>query len=145
MDLKGSCLCGSVAFAVSGMGSNIYQCHCSLCRKQGGSASNSGTIVPFEKLEWTKGREHINSWVKETGFRSDFCSRCGSVVPNPFRGKNYYWVPVGALEDAPFNIVANLYIDSKASWGVVAATGEKFGTRPELDALIELLSENGHA
>lgn len=144
MDVKGSCLCGSVEFVVSEMAMNIYQCHCSLCRKQGGSASNSGTIVPFEKLEWIKGEKLIHSWVKETGFRSDFCNCCGSLVPNPFRGKAYYWVPVGTLEDAPFQIVANLYLDSKASWGVVAPGGERFKTMPDPDTLIALLSANGH-
>jgi hypothetical protein len=144
MDVKGGCLCGSVEFTVSDIGRNIYQCHCSLCRKQGGSASNSGTVVPLEKLEWTKGREHVTAWRKETGFSSSFCSHCGSPVPNQLGGSDFYWIPVGTLEDAPFQIVANLYIDSKASWGVVAPTGERFETMPELDNFIALLSENGH-
>jgi len=142
--MKGNCLCGSIEFDVTDIG-NIYQCHCSLCRKQGGSASNSGTVIPLSKLEWIKGTEHIKSWVKESGFRSDFCSICGSPVPNPLRGLNYYWIPVGILEDAPLNIAANLYVDSKASWGVVAPTGEKFNTMPEIEAFIALLAKNGHA
>lgn len=144
MKIKGSCLCGSVEFNVIDISKNIYQCHCSLCRKQGGSASNSGTVVPLNQLEWIKGQEHIKSWVKETGFRSDFCKECGSPVPNLLRGLEYYWIPVGTLEDGPFNIVANLYIESKASWGVVAPAGKKFETMPDLNEFIDLLSENGH-
>ena len=142
--MKGSCLCGSVEFNVSVI-KNIYQCHCSLCRKQGGSASNTGTVVPIEQLEWIKGKDNIKSWVKESGFRSDFCSDCGSPVPNILRGLSYYWIPVGTLEDGPFEIVANLYTGSKASWGVVAPTGERFETMPELKGFIALLSGNGHA
>lgn len=145
MDIKGSCLCGRVEFSVIDISSNIYQCHCSQCRKQGGSASNTGTVIPLGQLEWIKGKEDIKSWVKETGFRSDFCSNCGSLVPNPLRGLDYYWIPVGSLDDAPFNIVANLYTESKASWRVIAPTGKKFKTMPGLEEFIVLLSSNGHA
>ena len=140
MDITGSCLCGKVQFNVRNIGRNIYQCHCSLCRKQGGSASNSGTVVPLNQLEWIDGKEHIKSWIKQSGFRSDFCSNCGSPVPNPLRGLDSYWIPVGALEDGPFKIVANLCTESKASWGVIAPTGKQFGAMPELEELMALLS-----
>lgn len=141
--MKGSCLCGSVQFDVTGV-KKLYQCHCSLCRKQGGSASSTGAVVPLENVQWIKGKENIRSWVKETGFRSDFCATCGSLVPNPLRGLNYYWVPAGTLEDGAFEIVANIYLDSKASWGVVAPTGERFATAPEIEALVSMVMENGH-
>lgn len=142
--MKGSCLCGCIEFEITSVIRNIYQCHCSLCRKQGGSASNTGTVVPLDQLNWTKGSEQIKSWVKETGFRSDFCANCGSPIPNQLRGLDYYWIPVGTLEDGPYEIIANLYTDSKASWGVVAPTGERFETMPGIDGLIKLLTENGH-
>jgi len=145
MNIKGSCLCGCVEFSLKDISNNIYQCHCSLCRKQGGSASNSGTIVPMNQLTWIKGSELIKSWVKESGFTSSFCSNCGSPVPNQLRDLDYYWIPVGTLEDGPFNIVANIYIDSKASWGVVSPTGKKFNTMPEFKELIALLAEKGRS
>lgn len=144
MNIKGNCLCGSVEFIVSDITKNIYQCHCTLCRKQGGSASNSGAIVPVENVTWIKGEDEITCWRKETGFSSNFCRHCGSPVPNRLRGMDYYWIPVGTLEDAPFQIAANLYLDSKASWGVVAPTGERFETMPEVNDFIALLAENGH-
>lgn len=145
MKSKGSCLCGAVEFSVEGLSGNIYQCHCSLCRKQGGSASNTGTVVPFDQLNWLKGEESIKAWVKDTGFKSCFCENCGSLVPNQLRGMNYYWVPVGTLEDGPFKIVANLYLDHKASWGVVSPDGKKFETMPETMEFIKLLGNELHA
>ena len=71
--MHGKCLCGSVEFEVTGNFPKLYQCHCSLCRKQGGSLSNTATIVGAENFHWLSGQEHISSWVKDTGFRSDFC------------------------------------------------------------------------
>jgi hypothetical protein len=144
MKTKGSCLCGGIEFSITDIGANIYQCHCSLCRKQGGSASNTGTVVPLLNLEWTKGKENIRSWIKDSGFRSDFCSICGSPVPNPLRQFDYYWVPVGTLEDGPFKIVASIYTKSKASWGVVAPTGKRFEIMPDFEEFISLLCDNGH-
>jgi len=140
----GSCLCGGIQYEVTGLSGNIYQCHCTLCRKQGGSSSNSGTVVPMNQLTWLKGESNIKTWVKETGFTSSFCENCGSLVPNLLRKLDYYWVPIGMLEDIPFKIVANLYMDSKASWAVVSPEGKKFETMPEVNEFIELLGNELH-
>lgn len=145
MDIKGSCLCGNIEFEIVDIGNKIYQCHCSLCRKQGGSASNTGTVVPLNNLKWIKGEEHIESWVKSSGFRSDFCSNCGAIVPNPLRKFNYYWVPVGSLDDADFEIIMSIYKDSKASWGILAPNSEHYETMPEFEEFITKLRDTKNA
>ena len=115
----------------------LYQCHCSLCRKQGGASSNTAAIVAEEQMQWLSGQEHITSWVKDTGFRSDFCSNCGSPVPNPLSGKPYFWVPVGLLEgDVQLKISAHLFVGSKASWDVITSPGKQYETMPELAELL---------
>ena len=81
--LRGSCLCGDVSFEVDGPFPKLYQCHCSLCRKQGGSVSNTGLIVAADKFRWRSGEAAIGQWQRSSGFRSWFCKRCGSTVPNP--------------------------------------------------------------
>jgi hypothetical protein len=97
--MRGHCLCGKVDFEIDGSRFKLYQCHCSLCRRQSGSSSTAAAIVPAEKFRWLSGTEFISSWNKDTGFRSDFCSLCGSPVPNPLRGLPYVWVPAGLLEN----------------------------------------------
>ena len=143
--MRGKCLCGIVEFEVVGTAPRLYQCHCSLCRKQGGSASNAATIVSAENLRWLSGREHISSWVKDTGFRSDFCSKCGSPLPNPLRSTPYYWVPIGLLDnEQPLEIAAHLFVGSKAPWDVIAPLGTHYETAPELSEFIELLHSGNH-
>ena len=137
--MKGSCLCESVEFELKNFSGNIYQCHCSICRKQGGSSSNSGAIVAIDKLFWVKGQDQVHTWKKETGFTSSFCKNCGSLVPNILRGIDYYWIPVGALEDGEFEIVANIYTDSKVSWAPMPERGVKFPTMPEFHKFIGIL------
>src|SRR5271166_922613 len=115
--MRGRCLCGNVEYEIEGSGYKLYQCHCSLCRMQGGSASNSATIVPSDKLRWIKGAEVVKSWVKDTGFRADFCSNCGAPVPNPTRKLAYHWIPAGSIEAAgDLEIVAHICVSSRAGW-----------------------------
>ena len=139
--MRGSCLCGRVEFQIDSS-PKIYQCHCSLCRKQGGSSSNSAIIVEARNFCWIAGQEHISSYVRPTGFRSDFCSRCGSPVPNPFRTTAYYWVPAGLLDDnVNLQVGAHLFVGSKAPWDTVPSNGPQYETMPEFSfsEFIELM------
>lgn len=137
--MRGECICGEVAFEISGDLPKIYQCHCSLCRKQSGTASNAGLLVAKENFRWLSGQEGISSYVKATGFRGDFCSNCGSVVPNPFRDRPYVWVPAGSLEDTePLEIAVHICVASKASWDVIPPGSRQYDALPELSELIEL-------
>lgn len=45
MVVKGECLCAEVKFEVDGELPDLYQCHCSLCRKATGSTANAATFV----------------------------------------------------------------------------------------------------
>ncbi len=100
--MRSKCLCGTIEFEVKGPLPKAYQCHCSLCRKQSGTAFNTSLMIAGHKFRWLTGQKFISSYVKDTGYRSDFCSRCGSPIPNPLRGTSYMWVPAGLLQaDAP--------------------------------------------
>ncbi len=138
--MRGSCLCGKIEFRIDGAYPKMYQCHCSLCRKQGGSSSNTSLVIEASNFHWTFGKELISSYVKPTGFRSDFCSHCGSPVPNPLRKTAYYWVPAGLLDDAAhLEIGAHLCVDSKATWDKSCSEGVEYDSCPDLHELIQLL------
>ena len=138
--LRGSCLCGRVQFQVSGPFPKLYQCHCSLCRKQGGSVSNTGLIVAADKFRWLSGEEGIGQWQRSTGFRSYFCRQCGSTAPNPLRDTGYMWVPAGALDQAePLEIAAQLFLGSKFAWDQPQPGGMQHEAAPPMAALIEFL------
>ncbi len=140
--MRGHCLCGSVEFEIDGDRFNLYQCHCSLCRRQGGSLSNAATLVATGRFRWLRGAELITSWKKESGFRSDFCSRCGSPVPNPLTGAPYTWVPAGLLEDSDkLKLVAHLCVASKAAWDSAPLLGACYDQVPDLAELARLLEK----
>jgi len=79
--------------------------------------------------------------VKESGFSSDFCSNCGSPVPNKLREAAYYWVPVGALIDAAsVEIVAHLCTNSKAAWDSISDDSVQYDGLPDIKAFINELN-----
>ena len=138
--VRGSCLCGEVRFEVSGPFPKLYQCHCSLCRKQGGSVSNTGLIVASGNFRWLAGEEGLGRWQRSSGFRSWFCARCGSTVPNPLRDTGYVWVPAGALDDdAPLEIVAQLFLASRMACDHPRTDGLQFEEAPPMAELIAIL------
>ncbi|MGH8250928.1 MAG: GFA family protein [Steroidobacteraceae bacterium] len=142
----GTCLCGEVRFEVDGPYPKLYQCHCSLCRKQGGSTSNTGLVVAADKFSWLAGESLVTQRARSTGFRSWLCSRCGSPVPNPLRDTEYTWVPSELLDaDERLQISAQLCVDSKAPWDEVLGPGERFEKTPDLKALIQLLHAGTYA
>ncbi len=138
--MHGHCLCEQIKFEIVGECFKLYQCHCSLCRRQGGSLSNTATIVSEEKFRWLEGTDHISSWVKASGFRSDFCSICGSPVPNPLRKLPYVWVPAGLLKgDGALEIVAHLCVASKATWDSTPFQVACYDELPDFPDFISLL------
>ncbi|OYW40625.1 MAG: hypothetical protein B7Z35_00980 [Hydrogenophilales bacterium 12-61-10] len=141
--MLGKCLCGAVGFVVSGTLPNIYQCHCSLCRKSTGAFANAALIVPGSQFQWVSGQGCINSYENESGYRSDFCAKCGSPLPNPLEGRTGYWGPVGLLEGkADLEVAAHMHVGSKSSWEVIAAGGTHYQDAPALDCLLPLLRKN---
>ncbi len=138
--MEGSCLCGAVGFEIDGPFPKLYQCHCSLCRKQGGSTSNTGMIVETDKFHWSRGEELVTAWMRASGFRSHFCSICGAPVPNPLRDTGFIWVPSGLIDDGEtLEIAAQLWIGSRAPWDRSHGGGMEYETAPDLRELIRLL------
>jgi len=139
--MEGSCLCGNVAFRLSSPPKAFYRCHCSLCRKQTGVGFNLATLVKDEHFNWIRGEDGINSWTKPTGYRSDFCSHCGSTVPNALRDSPYVWIPVGLLnEDIEVHCVGDYCTDDAKSWDATRSDDNHAGSVESLDSLLSLLN-----
>lgn len=142
--MKGTCLCQGVEFEVKKDSLKLYQCHCKLCRIQSGSFSNWATIVPNEKFRFLKGKNQIKSWIKDTGFRSDFCGECGAPVPNPLRDSPYYWIPAGALDESvEAEVISHIFMGSQSPWEQESPEVEKHQDFPGFEKHIECLNGEG--
>ncbi|USD66672.1 GFA family protein [Vibrio sp. SCSIO 43136] len=140
-------MCGEVVFELSGELPLIYQCHCSLCRKVSGSSSNSALIIKQSNFKWCSGEKQIGSYATESGFKSEFCTRCGSPVPNLSSDGQSYWVPAGLLADPiETHVAAHVYVDSHASWdiGLLNDGIAKFEQMPSELEWSQLYSKEAH-
>ena len=87
-------LCGGVKFSINGDPTDIYQCHCSVCRKVTGSTGISVFIAFGDNYKWEQGKDLIKMHVTPSGYRSVFCSECESELPE---GSNFCENAEGSL------------------------------------------------
>ena len=100
--MKGSCLCGSIAYEAHGLMIGDWGCGCTYCRKFSGSAFGAQTNVLTKNFRWLQGAELLAKFEKipGTGARA-FCSNCGSPMPAGEILEGLIAVPLGSLDEAP--------------------------------------------
>jgi len=114
----GKCNCETVSFEILCPISEIYICHCSICRAYSGSSNFAVVVIPKEQFNWTSGKSNIHTWRKPGhDWESHFCLTCGSSLP----GKNdetRIFVPAGLIYRGGENLKVTQHVckDSKASW-----------------------------
>ena len=128
--IGGSCLCGGVAFEITGRTSEIGQCHCSKCRKVSGTDGNAVFYVAVKNFTWLRGESAIKSYDVPggAGWKSTFCGQCGSPAPHTDNAGKIYFVPAGLLDDDPGHrgYAAHIFVESKAPWVKIADGAPQF-------------------
>lgn len=118
--ITGSCLCGQIAFAVSGAPLRFLYCHCRSCQKGSGSIHNANLAYPLDSVTWTRGEDRIERFVdtsENPGYPRWFCRTCGAPVPKLSRSRQFWVVPSGSLDADPgFRPQANIYWAEHAPW-----------------------------
>lgn len=141
--MRGKCLCGETSFEIKGVLPNLYQCHCSLCRKVTGSSANAATLINKNNLIWLSGCNSVKSYEEPTGFRSNFCAQCGSPVPNVVKGTDVYWIPAGLLDDdSRIKVVAHILTGSKAEWDNISDDVVQYKGMPAVEELMDVLKQS---
>jgi len=131
--IKGSCFCEQIQFELSGALPDLYQCHCSECRKTTGASANAGLLLSENQFRWISGEDHIKVFTKKSGYSVNFCSTCGSPVPNPTSIKaDLLWIPAGLLNNPPasMKVSHHLCVNSKASWDMIAGSAKQYADLP---------------
>ncbi|HZR82161.1 MAG TPA: GFA family protein [Candidatus Binatia bacterium] len=132
--LRGRCLCGAVAFEVTGHVGMVMHCHCSMCRKFHGTPFCTHGVVPKDGLRWVAGRDAIGTYASSPDGGRPFCSRCGSNAPHELT--DVALVPLGNLDGDPrARPIAHIFVGSKAPWFEIADDVAQFDEYPPgLDA-----------
>lgn len=93
---KGSCLCGTVGFEVSGELRGVVYCHCSQCRKQSGFVFAATDVD--EKYLKVSGEENISWFQASDEAKRGFCKTCGSALFWKSLGSDKISIMAGAFD-----------------------------------------------
>ena len=125
--IRGSCLCGGARFEIDGKVSGIGQCHCSICRKASGVASNAALLTATRSFAWVSGEELAQTYERPSGWKTSFCRVCGSPLPQPHPSGKLFWVPAGSLDDDPgTKVEQHIFVGSKAAWDEISGTAARY-------------------
>jgi len=120
--IRGSCLCGGVRFEINRAAGPFELCHCSLCRKASGSAFVAGLGVLRKDFHLLQGAELIMTYEaplrdKPPPYRTSFCRRCGSPVPDPRSDSRWFEVAAGILDNDPqMRPERHIMVEFKSPW-----------------------------
>ena len=116
--LRGSCLCGEIAYNANGPVESASHCYCTMCQKQHGAAAGTYANIARADLRIERGADLITEYASSDHGRRAFCGRCGSTL---------FWrseetperiaVTLGTL-DVPFTepVEIELHTDTKPDW-----------------------------
>lgn len=125
--VEGGCNCGAVTYESDIEVSDVYICHCSICRNSTGSGGVAVSIVQTNSFRWVTGFECISYWSKPgQEWHTNFCKVCGSALPGVNDEDNMY-IPVGTIKNGDDNlkVVHHLYVNSKSTWEEIGDSGEQ--------------------
>ena len=124
--ITGSCLCGGVRFEIDRVVGPFELCHCSRCRKISGSAFIAAVGVLRSDFRYVAGQELAVSYDAPIidappAYRSTFCGRCGSPVPDPTSTAEWFEIAAGLLDgDLGLAPERHIMVDRKAAWYAIA-------------------------
>ncbi|MEM7542792.1 MAG: GFA family protein [Pseudomonadota bacterium] len=132
--LRGSCLCGDVAFELSEQFMAVHNCHCSRCRKARSAAYTANGLSRPQALRFTRGEDLVKVFFLPDAayFATGFCTRCGSCMPLPDERLDLVFTPLGALDGVPDNGGDNhIHVGSKCDWYPITDDLPQFQGNPE--------------
>ena len=123
----GECNCGAIGFEISAELSDVFVCHCSICRRATGSNGIAVVVVDNADFRWVRGEENVTSWkMPDADWQIWFCRSCGSPVPG-LNDESRMFVPAGLLTDGgdSLKVKHHIWVDSKAVWDEIGDAGRQ--------------------
>jgi len=114
----GKCLCGAVEITINGDISDIIHCHCSLCRKNSGTAFATNGFINAADFKLISGGNNLSTFTFKPGRNRHFCTSCGSpVYSSNDQDPERYRIRLGILDsDIAEKPISHNFVSSKANW-----------------------------
>lgn len=115
---KGSCLCGSITVELTGSIDSIIHCHCSLCRKNSGTAYATNGFINASEFKVIDPDNKLNAYEFKPGKKRHFCSVCASpIFSSNVEKPHQLRLRLGILDtDITERAISHNFVSSKANW-----------------------------
>ena len=123
----GQCNCGAVAFEIDAHLSDVFVCHCSICRRATGSNGIAVVLIDNKAFRWLRGEDQIASWKKpDADWQCWFCRVCGSPLPGA-NDTSRTFVPAGLISEGGerLRVAHHIWVGSKAVWDEIGDSGKQ--------------------
>ena len=134
--IRGSCLCGAVAFEIEGRVTPIQYCHARRCQKFTGSAFAPELAARAERFRWVRGETNLTHYEapllrEPPPLRRSFCATCGSPMPSPQPETGFVLLLAGVLDDDPgVKPFAHIFTSHAPAWDAPGAALPEHPERP---------------
>jgi hypothetical protein len=116
-----------VEFQIDAELSQVFVCHCSICRRYTGSNGIAVVLSANEDFRWVRGKDQVATWKKpDADWQAWFCRICGSALP----GKNddsKVFIPAGSLTlgGEHLKVAHHIWVGSRAPWDEIGDHGKQ--------------------
>jgi hypothetical protein len=120
---QGSCLCGAIKIELSGSIDDIIHCHCSLCRKNSGTAYATNGFINVSEFRVIDPQKKLGTYEFKPGKNRHFCTICASpIYSSNINSPTRHRIRLGILDsDITERPISHNFVSSKASWDNLGA------------------------
>ena len=115
--IRGSCLCGAVAYEAEALAGPMVHCHCRTCQKAHSAAFATTARVRRRDLRWTRGQEALGAYESTPGKLRRFCTRCGSHLISEWVDQPMVILRIATIDNGlAAEPVAHIWTSHQAPW-----------------------------
>ncbi|MFI4934205.1 MAG: GFA family protein [Caulobacterales bacterium] len=116
--IRGSCLCGAVAYEADALSAPIGNCHCRTCQKAHSAAFATTARVMRADFRWIRGDDARGAYESSPGKLRHFCARCGSQLMAEWVTDDQVILRIGSVDEGleGQRPVRHIWVSHQAPW-----------------------------
>lgn len=116
--IRGSCLCGAVAYEADALSSPIGHCHCRTCQKAHSAAFATTARARRAEFRWTRGDDARRGFESSPGKLRWFCKQCGSQLMAEWTHLDEVTLRIGCVDEGLGEVkpALHIWVSQQAPW-----------------------------